>query len=297
MPDFDEKQDGWTSGGKYSYCAPVAVANSLWWLDSEFNPSNLVTSYGAWGDHDPQNVPYLVQNLATLMKTNFGGSFGTNTTNIGPGIQAYLAQQGVSRQFTVKTVMAPNFTYVESEVERCDDVVLVLGPWVYSPPSTWYRETYPYPAGVGHCVTVAGINSTSTTPQIGISDPYNDTAVYGLPGVVLPPTHPGPGYPSTLHNNASYVSHDIYNVILLPPGSPGQWALQNYAIPYIGIAPGIGPGLYAVVEAAVITSPLGVGGIWVPVDKLALLAPYIALASTIILAVAATAVIFKRKKK
>jgi hypothetical protein len=55
------------------------------------------------------------------------------------------------------------------------------------------------------------------------------------------------------------------------------------------------------VEAAVITSPSpsppAVGGIWVSVDEVALLAPYIALASTIILAVVATAVLFKRKKE
>ena len=40
-----------------------------------------------------------------------------------------------------------------------------------------------------------------------------------------------------------------------------------------------------------------VGGVWIPVDKLALLAPYIGLASTIILAVAATAIFFKYRKK
>jgi hypothetical protein len=48
-----------------------------------------------------------------------------------------------------------------------------------------------------------------------------------------------------------------------------------------------------------ITPP--VGGIWVPIDKLALLAPYIALASTILAATAATAILVKhvksRKKK
>jgi hypothetical protein len=41
----------------------------------------------------------------------------------------------------------------------------------------------------------------------------------------------------------------------------------------------------------------GVGGIVVPVDKLALLAPYIALASTILAATAATALYAKRRKK
>ena len=40
-----------------------------------------------------------------------------------------------------------------------------------------------------------------------------------------------------------------------------------------------------------------VGGIWIPVDKLRLLAPYITLASTIILAVTVTAAFFKYRKK
>jgi hypothetical protein len=94
-------------------------------------------------------------------------------TDIGPGIQAYLIQQGVSNKFTVHIVMAPNFTYVEDEVERCEDVFLALGLYIYSG-GVWTRETYPYPNGLGHCVTVAGINST--TLQISISDPYNDNA-------------------------------------------------------------------------------------------------------------------------
>jgi len=40
-----------------------------------------------------------------------------------------------------------------------------------------------------------------------------------------------------------------------------------------------------------------VGGIWIPVGKLTLLAPYISLTSTIILAIAITAVFFKYRKK
>jgi hypothetical protein len=119
--------------------------------------------------------------------------------------------------------------------------------------------------------------------------------------VVLPPGHVGPDAP-TVHNNASIVSHDIYNVVPIPapfpPGVPAtSWALSNYGYPYN--APASAPATsYAIVEAAVITSPVPVvGGIWVPVDKLALLAPYIALASIIILAIVATAVLFRRKKK
>ena len=40
-----------------------------------------------------------------------------------------------------------------------------------------------------------------------------------------------------------------------------------------------------------------VGGFWVPVDKLALLAPYVALASTLIVATAATTIYVKRRKE
>jgi len=43
--------------------------------------------------------------------------------------------------------------------------------------------------------------------------------------------------------------------------------------------------------------PVPVGGIWVPVDKLGLLAPYIALAITIIVATVATATLVKHRKK
>jgi hypothetical protein len=45
------------------------------------------------------------------------------------------------------------------------------------------------------------------------------------------------------------------------------------------------------------TEEAPVGGIWIPVNKLSLLAPYIGLASTIILAIAVTAVFVKYKKK
>ncbi|MCJ7469874.1 hypothetical protein MUO74_05165, partial [Candidatus Bathyarchaeota archaeon] len=42
VPDFDQRQGGtyqWVNQAQqWSHCGPVAVANSLWWLDSEFEP-------------------------------------------------------------------------------------------------------------------------------------------------------------------------------------------------------------------------------------------------------------------
>ncbi|KPV63585.1 MAG: hypothetical protein AOA66_0717 [Candidatus Bathyarchaeota archaeon BA2] len=62
-------------------------------------------------------------------------------------------------------------------------------------------------------------------------------------------------------------------------------------------------GNMAVVGARVIQihQPPSVGGVWIPVDKFGLLAPYIALASTIVVATVAAAICVKyakrRKKK
>jgi len=52
---------------------------------------------------------------------------------------------------------------------------------------------------------------------------------------------------------------------------------------------------YAIVEYTLPSG--GVGGFWIPVDKFSLLAPYIALVATVILAVSITVAIIKHRKK
>jgi hypothetical protein len=114
MPDFDEKQDQW-GPGVFTWCGPVSVANSLWWLDSEYesiyNPTPippptisdsfpLVTAYGPWDDHDPQNLGSLVVNLAFLMdadgmRTGIAHQ-GVSYLDMQTGISQYLQQQGVN---------------------------------------------------------------------------------------------------------------------------------------------------------------------------------------------------------
>ncbi len=118
MPDFDERQwltYNWTSGAAWSHCAPTAVANSLWWLDSEFETNlipppvvvdnfPLVSSYATmppfWDDHDVQNVPYLVEHLAYLMDTDGRRTgivhSGTVIAEIEYGLAQYLSWTGVN---------------------------------------------------------------------------------------------------------------------------------------------------------------------------------------------------------
>lgn len=352
MPDFDQKQWGtynWTDQwGAWSHCGPVAVANSLWWLDSKFEPAQppisppaisdgfpLVSSYIAGlDDHDPANVQPLIEHLAYLMDTQGPAGVGLRTglahsgtyvNDMEAGLTQYLSWTGVNPKgdvngdgivnqtdvnivtalmgstpgnamwnmaadifpvtvgwpvkgiadnkidandlalvtanlgktglFYEHTVNNPDFNYIEQEVEKSQDVVLLVGYWYYNPSAPpgqrWYREG-------GHYVTVAGVNSTQK--KIAISDPCYDAFENGniTEGrVPIPHVHPVPEPPYVTHNDAAFVSHDIYNVALISdfgvdPNPNGTWTLVNY----VGWKPT--PPYFSVIEAAVITSPLAI---------------------------------------
>ncbi|MCJ7423035.1 hypothetical protein MUP01_02040 [Candidatus Bathyarchaeota archaeon] len=340
VPDFDQRQWGtyiWQDmWGAWSHCGPVAVANSLWWLDSEYEPNPLfpppmindgfplVKSYNpAWDDHSPSNVQPLIEHLAYLMDTDGRRTglvhSGTNVNDMQAGLTHYLSWSGVNPKgdingdgivdltdmnlvtaafpsvpgspnwnmaadiapvtigwpsatdnkvdladvnmvatnfgktgwFYEHTVLQPDFHYVEAEVERCQDVVLLIGYWIWTG-STWYREPG------GHFVTVAGVDSADM--MIALSDPVQDAFETGMipqGRIPFPHVHPPLEPPYITHNDAMFVSQDIYQAVSLPllgfppfpPGQGGTWALVNFASwrPM--------PPFFAVVEAAVITSP------------------------------------------
>jgi hypothetical protein len=237
MPDFDQKQDGWfyPISGEWVFCGPVAVANSLWWLDSKFEPKavpppaisdgfGLVTAYGQWDDHDVGNVVPLVNDLAGYMHIT---PTGTEVHDMKLGIDQYLTAKGMNNYFYTHLYKQPTFEEVEVEVEKCQDVVLLLGFWQFDPGmGEWYRFG-------GHYVTVAGINSS--TLQVALSDPYVDAAEplphgQGMPGRVLPaPFHPHPPLPpDTVHNDALFVSQDMYQAMMGSPSPGGLWGFPDY---------------------------------------------------------------------
>ncbi|MDH5788351.1 MAG: hypothetical protein OEZ40_08690, partial [Candidatus Bathyarchaeota archaeon] len=278
MPDFDQIQDKWgPAPGIFTWCGPVAVSNSLWWLDSEYesimNPTpvppptisdsfDLVTSYnpGVWDDHDVKNVDPLVVNLAWYMDTDgirsLDGHTGTRWTDMEIGISQYLIDQGVDDLFEVHSAEFPEFEWIEYEIERCQDVVLLLefyqdlgqGEWMplYDNPSLEF----------GHYVTSAGVNSS--TFELLISDPIQDAFEKGATFGRSPMPHPYPHTPD-VHNDTMYVSHDGYpvNLWMTPPPSPygmiPVWELVGYPLTL-----GYDPSMHAFIRAAVVTSPLAV---------------------------------------
>jgi hypothetical protein len=283
MPDFDENQNAFTTQpGQFTWCVPVAVANSLWWLDSKYESINfaspvppptksdhfnLVNSSNpqVWDDHDSQNIFGLVANLAVLMDTDnltsHDGHMGTRLTDIQSGIQKYLKQQGVDSLFEVHNSSFPTFRWIDNETEVCQDVELCLEFWQWTP-SGWIQPTFSEASlNHGHCVTCAGSNST--TSQVAVSDPYQDAYEAGL----VPGRSPMPhGYPhnSAVHNDAQYVSQDIYTASLFnfsqlpvapPPGYPSTaYELQGY----MQTIPGTDPSYHAFIRLAVATSPVGI---------------------------------------
>jgi hypothetical protein len=287
----------------------------------------LVQTYNAqWDDHDPLNVPWLIEHLAYLMDTDGRRTgiahSGTDVHDMEAGLAHYLSWTGVNPQgdvngdgvvdttdgniiaaaygsipgspnwnlaadiwpastsyppvadnivnqkdallwsshygltglFYEHTVMQPDFFFIEEEVERCQDVVLLVGYWLFDPQfGTWYREPG------GHYVTVAGVDSADM--KLALSDPVQDAFESGLiPEGRIPVPHAPhlpPEPPYVTHNDAQYVSQDIYSVAQisppwLPPCPGGNWMLVNFA----SWRPA--PPYFAVIESAVITSPIGI---------------------------------------
>ncbi|HJX37618.1 MAG TPA: hypothetical protein VJ714_03360 [Anaerolineae bacterium] len=237
VPDFDQKQNGWHGPDKeWTYCGPVAAANSLWWFDSKFEPDPvpppivndgypLVEAYGAWDDHDVSNPTPLVDELADYFGTD--PVTGTNVYSMYYGIQSYLYDHGLYDDYLVTLAESPTIDWVVDEVVRSEDVILLLGLYQEDSEVKWRRLG-------GHYVTVAGVDATPGDMSIAFSDPFLDNAEAGQPGRVLSGTllshyPPHPGSDPTVHNDAGNISYDYYSVA--ETNSPGGvWGPGDYPV-------------------------------------------------------------------
>lgn len=207
LPDFDMHQNGWQlampslqPGGQWTHSGPAAAADAVWYLDSQAEyvlgrKYDLLTSYDAWRDHNPANVPPLLSDLATQLHTN---SQGTSVENMAAGLEAYLRKQGVEGAFTVQTVKAPRASWMRSEAWQEDEVILVLLGFWQQVGGRWIRVG-------GHWVAVCCASPNGVSLQL--ADPFFDHAAVGYPGFAVGGVPPN----STVHNDANYVSYDAYN--------------------------------------------------------------------------------------
>jgi hypothetical protein len=165
--------------GHTTYDGPAALANCLWWYDSQMEgrcggfPGDgeddypLVRAYGAVvDDHAPENAEPLIQQLASCARTDSAGP-GTRMDDLEACATAWIDGAGEAQNYTVQRIPSPTFEQIVCEVERSENVIVQLGFWwSVDGGSSWSR------CG-GHYVTAAGANIR------------RDPGVDGLPGEAL----------------------------------------------------------------------------------------------------------------
>jgi len=239
MPDFDQRQGDWhdpQAADRWTHCGPASVADALWWLDSMGEPGSLsppevadgyalVSPYGAWDDHDPQNVAPLVQDLATRLGTQRDGEApGTDITAVVPALQAYIAARGLDDVHLTSLVAAPSFERIQGWVQQGDGVVLLLGFW------EWQGDAWVYLGG--HYVAVAGEEPLNR--YLALSDPYRDAWEAGQAVLGRSPLRHAYPHDSVVHNDSTYVSQDAFRII--PASGPGgSIALEGYVPAFAGV--------------------------------------------------------------
>ncbi len=126
---------------KWAFCGPVAIANCFWWFDSKYaNPDGtpgdgedefpLVEDYGNGDDHSSDNVPLLIEKLARAMNTTGKGK--TSIDDMQDAIDQWLADTNLQNRIEETTKNEPTFEFIEGEINRSQDVILLLGfyDWV-----------------------------------------------------------------------------------------------------------------------------------------------------------------------
>jgi len=159
----------------WAFCGPVAVANCFWWFDSKYaDPTGtpgdgkdnfpLVSDYGAGDDHSKNNAPLLIEKLAIAMQTTSKGT--TYIADMQNAIHQWFIDTGLSNNFTETTYDKPTFQFAENEIERSQDVILLIGYYnrakVVDQQQTQWTTWVDLPHMTGHL--------QSFTPSVNVLD-------------------------------------------------------------------------------------------------------------------------------
>jgi len=190
VPDFNQYQMIVPA-----FCGPTAGANSIWWFASREDFSL-----------DGIDVPTLISEIATASNTD--PDYGTQCDSLEAGILQVIKAHG-GWWFTETTVYKPDFWYLQKQLKKCEDVILLLGFWQEESPGVWKRFG-------GHFVTLAGVDIYNYA--FAFSDPAKDNFEFGGgPGQVCG-THTPANDP--VDHNSGITSYDYY-FVAWPSSSPG----------------------------------------------------------------------------
>jgi hypothetical protein len=220
LPDFDQHQGAWRINNPFreswTHDGPVAAVNALWWLDSLMEPApvappevhdgfDLLTAQGDWDDHDPQNVPYVVSQVARAAHTNGASGLlatGTCLDDLERSLGQRLAASSERQHFALRRVERPTLQQLAAAMAEGQPAILLLGLWQHHRLVDWQRLG-------GHYVTLSGVDDS--VGRVQIADPYRDGPALAM----QPPAH----------NDAALVEHDPY--VLSPSMRPGPYLRLN----------------------------------------------------------------------
>lgn len=227
MYDFDQKQDRWGADcGQppqfvFSWCGPVALANSICWYDEHFARGLVPPALrDANGRTDPVA---LIQAIAARWQAQFGRSIGWDgvTCDELQRVAAFWVGNNKPGMFEVHAVPANDFDRICRELRRSQDVVVLMGFYRRNEQGQIVREG-------GHFVTLSGCGLFNGRPALAFSDPMWDShAVGATPGRSNGPhgdPRRAPNDPAN-HNNPANYSHDVFTIV---PDAGGCLGVQGY---------------------------------------------------------------------
>lgn len=250
VPDFSACRPEWSrraaepnQPGQWTFSAPTALADVLWWLDSRAEPNAapppavrdnhaLVTAYPAFGpprdDHDIENLGPLIEDLAVRVNTDNRGQpgavRGTAWESFVHGTEDYVASRRIKSGYSVASTVRPSGAWLRSQFTRGAGVVVLIGVWEQSG-AEWRRVG-------GHYAALAGADAQGEA--VALADPVYDQSVWPDNGGRMVPAdgavHSCRNAPHG-HDDAAVLSHDRY--ALFPPQglADGEWALAGYFRP------------------------------------------------------------------
>jgi hypothetical protein len=197
----------------YTFCHAVSLSNCLWWLDSRYSKKGtpgdkkdsfpLVENYGGGDDHSAENVPCLVCEVANMLGVT--NDIYLNLYTWINDIESWFEDAGLDNGFLIYDYEFPSFNLIADEIMDDKAIVLMI---------QFGKNIGGECLCVGsHFVSCAGVNKDNL--QISLSDPSFDEE------------NPA----NDDHNDAQYVSHDVYDVEI---GSPCpnypdiKWWLPDY---------------------------------------------------------------------
>jgi len=211
----------------YTFCHAVSLANCLWWFDSRYSKSGtpgdhkdsfpLVENYGGGDDHSPDNAPCLICEIAN--KLNVTNDIYLDLYTWIEDIESWFGDVGLDKGFSITDSVFPSFDFIAEAIEDDKAIVLMI---------QFGKNIGGECIGVGsHFVSCAGVNLDQK--KIALSDPsINEENPSGED-----------------HNDAQYVSHDIYDVNIGSPCPnypdikwwlPDYWPSANWDYPVVSYA-------------------------------------------------------------